>query len=270
MSIDLGVYSIERLRDLGTSDQERKDMLCAGSLTRVRRGWFASADADVEAVSAVKSGGAVGCVSALRHHGFWIPPGHNRLHVRTRFYREGQPTCMAYGPPAPVDHAVDPPLVALGSAARCLSHEDFVIVADSILNTTKWPIGDLRAALKDAPQRVQQLLDRCDVGAQSGSETAVRLRLRSKRIQVQAQPFIRNIGWVDLLVGSSLIIEADSQDFHTKREHYQEDHRRDRIAAVGDYRVLRLTYRDIFFDWDAVFPDIMDLIKRRVHRRRTR
>jgi very-short-patch-repair endonuclease len=270
MTVDLGVYSIDGLRDLGIADHDRKAMLRAGSLTRVRRGWFATANAHSDAVSAVRAGGAVGCVSALRHHGFWIPPGHDRLHVRTRFYRPGQPTCMAYGPPALVDSAVDSPLVALGSAARCLSDEDFVIVADSILNATGCPLGDLRSALSAAPQRVQLLLEKCDARAQSGSETAVRLRLRSKRIQVAVQPFIRGIGWVDMLAGSSLIIEADSKDFHTKRENYQEDHRRDRVAAVGDYRVLRLTHRDIFFDWDAVFPDVMDLIRRRVHRRKTR
>ncbi len=177
---------------------------------------------------------------------------------------------MPYGPPDPVDSALDPPFTALRSAARCLSDEDFVIVADSILNSTNYSMSDLGNELRDAPARVHALLAKCDGRAQSGSETAARLRLRARRIRVQVQPFIRGVGWVDLLAGSSLIIEADSKDHHTKRVNYQEDHRRDRAAAVGGYRVLRLTYQDIFFNWDNVFPDILDLIQRRVHRGRLR
>ncbi|CAM3472686.1 DUF559 domain-containing protein [Tsukamurella hominis] len=70
---------------------------------------------------------------------------------------------------------------------------------------------------------------------------------------------------MDLLVGEKLIVECDSRNHHND-EHRTEDNRRDRVAALGDYRVLRIDYAEVMFAWDTVFAEIMDLVRTRRHR----
>lgn len=76
---------------------------------------------------------------------------------------------------------------------------------------------------------------------------------------------IEDVGRVDLLVGEKLILECDSREFHNDAQR-RKDNRRDRIATVGGYCVLRIDYAEVMFGWDAVFADIMDLVHVRRHR----
>lgn len=40
-----------------------------------------------------------------------------------------------------------------------------------------------------------------------------------------------------------LVLEADGREYHTKREDFERDRRRDNLAAAHGYRVMRFTYR---------------------------
>ncbi|MGJ3509378.1 endonuclease domain-containing protein [Enemella sp. A6] len=84
----------------------------------------------------------------------------------------------------------------------------------------------------------------------------VRLRLAALGLQVTPQVPIGRIGRVDLLVGERLVIEVDSIEHHTTLENYRNDRWRDlRLAALG-YRVIRLTYHQVIYDW----PETAELI----------
>ena len=73
--MDIGVYSRAELQQRGLDGWQLRKQVRDGSLIRLRPGWYATETANTVVVEAVRSGGALSCVSALRHHGLWVPPG---------------------------------------------------------------------------------------------------------------------------------------------------------------------------------------------------
>lgn len=327
---DAGVISRARLIDLGADAREISRLRHAGILVVIRRGWYSIDGADPVVVAAVRGGGTLTCVSALRFTpGVWVPPGITRTHIRWPEHlapaarapssrgmhtRTGHPTkparpgrepartrqqgTVAHGPAAPSrsvrraaapplrtpgttdrrrrcrshrgvstpTRAIDPLAGALQHAAHCLSEDYFVAVLDSTLRMPNpYSEADLRQIFAGAPHRVLRLLDRVDPLAGSGTESVTRFRLRTAHVGVRSQVEIEDLGRVDLLVGERLIVECDSKEHHNNVQR-REDNRRDRVAVLGGYRVLRFDYDDVMFRWDTVLAEIMDIVRSRRHR----
>nr|WP_223249407.1 hypothetical protein [Williamsia marianensis] len=268
--MDIGVYSRAELQQRGLGGWQLRKLVRDGSLIRLRPGWYATETANTVVVEAVRSGGALSCVSALRHHGLWVPPGYDRVHVRARKHNQahGTRSCQGHGRPMPVTTAVDSIPVALDSAARCMGAEDWIVVCDSALNSGGLTIAGLRSAMGFVTQRVSDLMDKCEPAAQSGTESITRLRLRAAGFTVVVQPVILGIGRVDMRVGR-LPIECDSQSHHTSLENYRNDRRRDRKAVLDRWLTLRITYDDVLYGWDEVLADIRSITRTDRHRIRT-
>lgn len=264
-----GVYPVRELKARGFTDARIRKLERSGDLTRLRTGWYAENAADPAVRQAVAAGGVLSCVSALRHHGIWLPPADGRVHVRLPLRdRCDDRSCRGYGQMPPLSGAVDPLLVAYNCAARCLDDEGFVAVSDSILYKTDYGLADLRGAVAAGPRRLMDLLEYCDGRAMSGTESIARVRFRGAGLKVKVQFYIRGVGYVDLLIGDRLIVECDSREFHTSASNYQTDRTRDRRSLVDDYITIRVTYEDVMFRWDEVIRDVLELVKRREHRKR--
>ncbi|EGD56878.1 hypothetical protein SCNU_00830 [Gordonia neofelifaecis NRRL B-59395] len=239
-----------------------------GRLRRLRHGWLADPAADPEVVRAVASGGVVTCTSALKRHGVWVPPTP-KLHMRgsTSSVRDHPSWCRLHGRPPKVTGAVDDLPTALRHAARCLPTEDFVVICDSILNRRLLSPSGLEAELGGAPRSVQQALSLVDGQAESGTETLVRLRLRAPHLHIRTQVAIPEVGRVDLVVGTSMIVEVDGYEYHADPDQFEKDRLRDLRARALGYDPIRLTYRQVIYQWDRVGPLLIELIRRGVHRR---
>ncbi|KXO94752.1 hypothetical protein AXK56_19250 [Tsukamurella pulmonis] len=270
-----GVLSRRHLLRIGADPAEIDALRRHGTLAPVRRGWYATATADPAVVAAVRSGAAVTCVSALEYTpGVWVPPGERRTHLRWPEHRpvtlRPARSCRGHRPLRTPARAVDPLPIALQCAANCVSAEQLVAVLDSTLRMPHPYTVDVLAEVFDgAPQRVLRVLGLVDPLAGSGTESLVRYRLVCAGIRVRSQVMVRGVGRVDLLVGDKLIIECDSASHHSGAQR-RADYRRDRAAVIGDYRVLRLDYADVLFDWDAVYGDILAIVRSGRHRGRTR
>jgi very-short-patch-repair endonuclease len=271
IAMEIGVYSRPELQQRGLDGWQLRTQVRDGSLIRLRPGWYSTPTADAVVVEAVRRGGALGCVSALRHHGLWVPPGYDRVHVRTSKYNktQGIRSCQGHGRPLPVTTAVDPIPVALDCAARCMSAEDWIVVCDSALNSAGLTIPGLMLAMDTVAQRVSTLMGKCDPTSQSGTESITRLRLRAAGFTVIVQPAIPGVGRVDLRVGR-LLIECDSRQHHTSLENYRNDRRRDRKALLDGWLTMRLTYDDVLYGWDEVLADIRSITRTDRHRIRTK
>ncbi len=161
--------------------------------------------------------------------------------------------------------AVDSPAVAVACAANHLDEEDFIVILDSIVRLRLIEQVDVRDIALASPHAHRRLWEKCDGRAESGTETMVRLRLRALRIRLRVQVRIPGVGIVDFLVGRRLVIEVDGAEPH--RDRFQSDRTRDRRLKALGFEVIRLTYRDVVYDWDDVLPDILDVIRRRSHLR---
>lgn len=262
-----GVLSRSQLQKVGVGDAEIARAVRAGTLARLRRGWFATTHADALVREAVAAGGVLTCVAALRRHRIWVPENHQKLHVRAENRGVSvRGACRVHGNIPRCDASVDDALTALRYAARCLDAEGLVVVADSLLNSGRVTTEEVSTALSRAPSRIRDLLDRCDPAAESGTETMVRLRLRARNIAVTTQHRVPGVGRVDLLIGERLVIEVDSHAHHTGVERYEADRARDRRLVQLGYVVLRLSYRQVVHDWEASELVVLDLVRRREHR----
>ena len=175
------------------------------------------------------------------------------------------PSCHPYGIKVPVNSSVDGVDVALAAAVNCLDPEGVVVVLDSMLNKRMIELADARTLVNYSRFTHLDLASRLDGLSESGTETYVRLRLRALGIGLQIQVVISHIGRVDILVGTSLVIECDSNEHHLEK--YQEDRTRDRMLVGLGFIVMRLTYEDIMWRWHEVLPDILAVIRRRDHLR---
>jgi very-short-patch-repair endonuclease len=261
-----GVASAAQLRTAGWSRSQINALFAQGWLP-LRRGWYASSSANSQVVRAVSSGGALGCVSALRMQGVWAPDSelHVRYSARAHRSRSGVRSCHPYRLDPPVLTAIDPMEIAVASAANCLDAEGLVIVLDSMLNMRMIEMADARATVVASRFARHDLAERCDPKSESGTETIIRLRLRAAGIHLRTQVAIPGVGRVDFLVGNRLIIEADSREHHLSK--YQVDRTRDRVASALGFIVIRLTYEDVVHRWNVVVGDIRAIIRRREHRR---
>lgn len=264
-----GVAPRHVLESWGNDPREIREAAASGALTRVRHGWFATPQADPEVVRAVKAGAALGCVSVLRRHSVWCVD--TRTHLRTgrqglRRPMSGARICPLPGDNAAPHRAVDDLDTALLCASRCCTDEDLLVVLDSVVNLGLRSRAEIERLLERSPRRVQRVVDRMDL-AESGTETMVRARLRARHVTLRPQVQIGNIGRVDLLVGTSLVIEVDSERHHTSPEAYERDRERDRRLRALGYTVVRLTYDQVVHGWSAVEPDILHMIARKDHLR---
>ncbi|MBM7368997.1 endonuclease domain-containing protein [Gordonia hydrophobica] len=268
---DAGIYPRAQLLAMGYDDHSIRKAVRAGSLIRLRIGWFATPNADETAMAAVRDGGVLTCVDALAFHELWIPPGHkDRLHMRrSRSMRGKNRACRPLqGYLTTADRAVDSIAVALSCAARCLSAEEWIAVCDSYMNATGKSLGDLAQELDGAGPTVTDRLGRTERLSQSGTESIARLRLRAVGYNVVVQPQVDGVGRVDLRIGV-LLIECDSMLYHASKEDYERDHHRDRRAMVAGWLKLRLTYDDIIYDWEGVLADIREITRAERHRARS-
>ncbi|WP_432560077.1 DUF559 domain-containing protein [Granulicoccus sp. GXG6511] len=269
-----GVVSTAQLLALGIDSEEIRRLVAVEALRPLRRGWYAGADADPTVERAVKLGGALSCVSALRLHDFWAPgkwPNRN-LHIRRTRHFHGVKLpkdvtgCRVPGhTEATVKRSVDPMGTALACAVGCLPAEAAVTLMDSALNKQLYSPEELRALIQPLPWRASRLLERVDPGAESGTESLVRHRLLVLGVKFRTQVHIGDVGRVDLLIGDRLVIEVDSKAYHSDSDAFHNDRRRDRRLVAMGYLVIRLTYEDVMNNWTSIEPDLLAVIRERRH-----
>lgn len=263
---EYGVMSWSALQRAGMTRNELRRLVNAEVLRQLRRGWYATVTANPTVVAAIKAGGVLSCVAALKLHNVWIPPMDTATHVRGTedSHRRSSGFCRRYGRPPAATSAVDDVVTALQHAVRCLDHEGVVVVLDSILDRRLMNRAEVITALADCPREIRNLLDKCE-WAESGTETMVRIRLRARNIKVSSQVTIDGVGRVDFLVGKRLIIEVDGMEYHANRTQFERDRERDRKAVELGYLVVRLTYNQVVYQWEQVEESILTLIRRREH-----
>ncbi|MGI5952427.1 MAG: type IV toxin-antitoxin system AbiEi family antitoxin domain-containing protein [Brooklawnia sp.] len=247
-----GPFTRAQLAELGIRTTQLKHLMAAGQLRRVRRGWYANVFSPDDAVRAVQLGGRLGCLSACKWRGIWVPQ-HNDLHVmlnpgarkpsggiqQVQFHRLARACTVA----------VAPALESLGHVLHRHDAETALVVLESAVNLGLLHEAAARQLLSSAPARARGSVQYFSPLAQSGSETRLRLFFQRRGVAVQPQAFIPDVGQVDLLVGKSWIIEADSKAHHSAPRNVSIDCERDFNARALGYTRDRLSYEQIWQSW---------------------
>lgn len=260
-----GVYTAKQLLT-GYTKRQIVALVKAGNLRRIIRGWYAGSDADLDVVRALKLGGRLGCLSGCAKYGLWVPyqakthvilPGNATLPAAefTEFHR-----CATH-PYSPMFDLED----CLYQAMRHHDAETGLIVLESALQLRRISYDQakhLASLVQKKKMATYRFLDR---GAQSGSETRVRLFFQRRGVSVHTQNRTAP-GWVDLLVGNSWIVECDGREFHDSTSAFETDRERDLSNTAAGYLTTRLSYHQIWHEWESTKQRLSAILHRRRHR----
>jgi hypothetical protein len=264
----------QRRRDLlaaGFTDRHIKAALARGHLFRVRHGWYARPDTPEAAVRAVRVGGRLTGVSALRLRGLFLPkPVRTQILVPANAARLRNPR-VRFEPLSPLDGVqplwsgdqrsrLDPAswIVtdddALGWVLRHERREIAVAACDGVLRYLGFSAARLAAAFAHAPARVWPWLELVDGRADAWGETYLRLRLRDAGLTLVPQPAVPGIGRLDGRVSDRVYIEVDGAQHAEDWDGdvasvFENDHWRDAAMAARGDRVLRFTNRQLVEAW---------------------
>lgn len=143
-------------------------------------------------------------------------------------------------------------LTLLQHAFHSLPPERALAILDSALHLRFLRRRDLHALAALLPVRLRPTVMAADGRADSGIESIARYLLRLAGLKVVVHPVLEGIGEVDLLVEGRLIVELDGREYHDDEEAFARDRGRDLSAARDRYRTLRLTWRQVLFEWPSV------------------
>lgn len=213
-------------------------------------------------------GGRLDCVSLLRLMGVFVQEKHD-LHVqfdrdasRLPDRRGGVRAHWRSSSAAPDALATD--LVeALAAACRCQAPRSAVATLDSAWHAGLVGEPEIAAVFARLPERFAVLRPLLDPRSEAGTESLVRLILRSLGCRIEVQAELEGVGRVDFLVDGWLIVECDSREFHSDWSQQRRDRRRDAAAAARGYATIRLIAEDILFNSGVVRAALLGLITTR-------
>jgi very-short-patch-repair endonuclease len=268
---------VARTSELAASGIDRSSLaraVAGGEIIRLREGVYAVPELPGPVQTAVRHGGALGCLSRVQAAGLWVlaesdgvhvsmpRTGRRRLHDGCRCVTHWSRESTA-GPRASLEEA-------LLQLHGCRGPEEFFVALESAMRKrllTKSRVAALRARL---PAKHRWLVDFARWNADSGLESLLRLRLRSLGLELRSQVWVPGVGRVDFVLGDRVILEADGKANHvdgaqpvagpTAASKRHKDLVRDAVAAALGFETLRFDYALIVHDWPTVEAAILTLV----------
>jgi very-short-patch-repair endonuclease len=270
----------ELLRD-GHTSHELTGAVRRGDVLRVRQGHYACPELPAAHLEAYRVGGRLTGSVGAREHGIWVPhlstidiqvrPDARALRTRTdpnrRLAAHPDPLARVHwtdgGRPGtrtlagPVDCLAS--LLTSGDPRTCFASVESAL-RGGVITRVEW-----RRLLGTLPLALAAALSGASRASESGGESLLLFDLRRAGIRPRQQVRITGVGRVDLLIGERLIIEVDGAEFHTERRDFEEDRRRDAVAAALGYRTLRFSHTQVERGDAAVLAAIRAAMARRDH-----
>lgn len=185
-----GIATRLELRVSGFTDRQLAAAISEGRIRRVRRGYYARADTEESVIGAVRVGGRLACVSALRLAGVFGFDADLHVHLPHSASRLRSPggarlhwAPLIDSPSGYVVALTD----ALAQAVRCQGPSHAVASLDSALHTGLVTQADLRVVFGSLPVRYQHLLALVDGRSEAGQETVLRLAFLRAGFTVEVQ-----------------------------------------------------------------------------------
>ena len=263
-----GALTYAELRGRGATRREIDSAVAAGRLIRVRKGTYISGSCPAVIRTAAHHGGRVDCVSLLSLLKVFVMDSRV-LHVQmtygsTRIPARSDRVVRHWRTTDAEPAALVAPLIeALAQACRCQPPRAAIATIDSAWHLALIDEEDVAEVFRRLPRRFCVLRAHLDRRSESGPETLMRLLLRSQGWEVDVQVEIAGVGRVDLIVDGWLIIECDSEEFHSGWDAGKRDRRRDLAAAARGYVTLRPIAEDIMYHPDRVLASIRAAVEHR-------
>lgn len=265
----------------GASVRSLTSAVRSGYLIRVRRDHYALPGTCVDIVRAVRVGGQIACVSALRAGGvFAVDPRFPHVHLRQNASRLRSPRdrflplsrtnrdgvelhWRGLAEPETGRHSVGI-VDALIQSLWCQHPWHSLASLDNALHEGLIDDGDITGIFRNGPVTLAPLRGYVDRRKESGQESVLGSILREAKLDAEPQVPIPGVGRVDFVVAGCLVVEADSRLAHDGWELHVRDRNRDLDLARQGYMSLRPVYNRIMFTPDDVRDAILGLLRARV------
>ena len=250
----------QQLLAMGVLPRAIASSVHAGVVVRARRGVYCPATSPAHVIRALRVGGLGACTTAAETFGLWVP---ERRRTEVWLPRPAARLRSPHSRRIPLAHAdrsllrthwhplLDPAAAtswrvgaydAVAQCLRCLPRDLALAVLDSALRTAVVGHYELASLAAVLPVRRRSLISLANAQSGSGTETLVRLALHDAGFSVSAQVKIEGVGFVDLLVGTRVVVEVDSESWHSTPEQRAEDYRRDLELHRLGFLVIRVSY----------------------------
>lgn len=251
-----GIAHRSVLRDAGFHPEDLRAAVASGAIQMLRRQWFVSAGVRESARIAAAAGGRIGCITAARERGWWLPPAVDdatHIAMRPTGSHPGGDLVVHWNAPivgVPVAQIRVSVEDALGHIAGCLPFTDALVVWESAVRTERLDPAMLRRlpwASRDSARLAQSITGLAD----SGLETILIRGLSHLAQSLHPQALVAGHR-VDLLIGECVVVQVDGHAFHSSAADRTRDLAHDHELMSRGYTVLRFTYAQIVHDWPAV------------------
>lgn len=237
---------------------------------RARRGVYTPAHAPRHVVRALRVGGLAACTTAAESFGLWVPEQrltevwlpHQASRLRSAHSRRvplalsDRSQLRTHWHPLVDPRATESwrvgPFDAVAQCVRCLPREFAVAVLDSALSMGVVGAHELPALEAVVPSDRRPWVHLADGRSGSGTESLVRLALQAAGFRLTPQARIPGVGYVDFLVGTRVVVEVDSEQWHSTPEQRAEECRRDLELHRLGFVVVRVRYGQAMHERDAV------------------
>ncbi len=228
---------------------------------RVHRGCYALPDAAPANVLATVFRAQPTCLSWCERVGLPLASPVPTVHL-------GVPQSRAIGQPRerPVagvtlhrhgSYPDDFPVAHLDVTALCSSPIAQLALIDAALARGLVVMSDLRDLRHGDQRRREWLCSNADARSASLAETYARVALTEAGLEVEPQARIGATGCVDLLVEGVVVVETDGFAYHSDRNQFERDRRRDRDLTLAGFTPLRFTYHDVVSRTSEMVGDVV-------------
>lgn len=265
-----GIFRRRDLLGAGFSDAHIKNELGRRRIFRVRHGWYMVPDSSEQVVHAVRVGGRITGLAALRALQVpFLPPStivdivvpRGAAHLRhprdrTKRFSPDRRIRLNWIDRARYTRSASDWIVSEDEALLCVlrkeSREIAVSCCDALVRYRGWTNERLDRVFQLAPARVQRWRHLIDGRADAWGETVVRLRVHAAGIPFEPQFAVRGAGRYDGRVFGLLLIEVDGKQHDESWDglsSFEKDHDRDLVVLREGGRVIRITYRQLAERW---------------------
>lgn len=266
LDLNQGFVTRAELRRRGLTPHGVRSLIDRGDLAVYTRDILGRPGAAPELGRAVRMGGRVACVTALRAMGVWVLGG-DEFHVipraaNSRFCPDGvAPTAVLHWTPEPLEHdrhrlVIESGRNALAHLVRCQPLDVAAAGFDSAVRRGMISIEELQVLASVRRGRFAEVVALTTGRADSGLETLTRVRLEWAGIGCREQVSIDGHP-VDLLIGERLIIQLDGRQHLDDPVQLARDRRQDRRLRLVGFTVLRFGYADVVHAWEATLAQIV-------------
>jgi very-short-patch-repair endonuclease len=250
----------------------------SGELRRVRQGWYCEPELSPSLFACARIGGVATCLTAAQHWGLWLPVQPDALHVAVhsgacqlrdpgdhhRRLSGGDQVVHWTDPTDVTGHAkasrlIHRPVDAIRDLIRCQDVETVFVIVESALTKRVLTRHELESLLWQSDAAARIPLWSANRHSGSGIESLFVFRIRRRGVVVRQQVQI-GPDRVDCLIGDDLIVELDSREFHDPAT----DSIRDARLFARGYRVIRIRYAQVMYNWPSVEAAIFGALACRV------